>query len=483
MSVETKSLSQHQAEIERLGLYALLAHIPIFWILASYFDTQKLVAVGFPLILVGAQLFFSKFSNSRVLPNIMFGFNLIAFSGIMIHLGKGMIEWHFHIFVAIGILTLMADYLTLISAALTAAIHHTLFYFLLPSSVFNYEASLGIVAIHAAFVVIETAACLYVAKRFKESLTLQFKLAQEVIPLAHFLEQNSSENIEVARSLDRLGIENASSVSKLSEASTELLRILTQAKTYSEETKQVSEQTQSSVSEGAQLVSELKESSMDMESLEKEISALKVDTQRELKKVVNSVTEVLNKTNLINDIVFQTKLLSFNASVEAARAGAHGKGFAVVAEEVGNLASSSGKAASEISELAGESQQALSVSVDRITKEFLKTEEKCQKVSTKLGANEINISEKFNVITESMSKLNNCIKEIQKASRQQEAGIQQMDEEIKNIFENGSKIKTSTTQVSDSADIFNQRAGKLKFIFNDINKELNDNEDELDKAA
>jgi len=40
----------------------------------------------------------------------------------------------------------------------------------------------------------------------------------------------------------------------------------------------------------------------------------------------------------MNDIVFQTKLLSFNASVEAARAGIHGKGFAVVADEVGNLA-------------------------------------------------------------------------------------------------------------------------------------------------
>ena len=51
---------------------------------------------------------------------------------------------------------------------------------------------------------------------------------------------------------------------------------------------------------------------------------------------------------MINDIVLKTQLLSFNASIEAARAGQHGRGFAVVAEEVGNLAQLSGGAATEI---------------------------------------------------------------------------------------------------------------------------------------
>lgn len=53
----------------------------------------------------------------------------------------------------------------------------------------------------------------------------------------------------------------------------------------------------------------------------------------------------------IEDIAFQTNILALNASVEAARAGAHGKGFAVVAEEVKNLATKSAKAVNETSVL------------------------------------------------------------------------------------------------------------------------------------
>lgn len=77
----------------------------------------------------------------------------------------------------------------------------------------------------------------------------------------------------------------------------------------------------------------------------------------ELAQVSEIVDTVGTKTGVIDDIVFQTRLLAFNASIEAARAGTHGQGFAVVADEVARLAEQSGKAASDIRQLIEQSRR------------------------------------------------------------------------------------------------------------------------------
>jgi methyl-accepting chemotaxis protein len=117
------------------------------------------------------------------------------------------------------------------------------------------------------------------------------------------------------------------------------------------------------------------------------------DIQRsndEISKLKTVIENVQEKTSIINDIVFQTKLLSFNASVEAARAGEHGKGFAVVAEEVGNLASMSGKASAGIAEIVDGSVgtvQRISEENDRYVKECIENVR-----STIDGSNEMSAS-------------------------------------------------------------------------------------------
>ncbi|MFP4474403.1 MAG: methyl-accepting chemotaxis protein [Desulfatibacillaceae bacterium] len=64
--------------------------------------------------------------------------------------------------------------------------------------------------------------------------------------------------------------------------------------------------------------------------------------------------KVVEMMDLINEITFQTNLLSINAAVEAARAGEQGRGFAVVANEVRNLAKRSATASKDIQSLVRE---------------------------------------------------------------------------------------------------------------------------------
>ncbi len=70
-----------------------------------------------------------------------------------------------------------------------------------------------------------------------------------------------------------------------------------------------------------------------------------------------SSSKILDIINVIDDIAFQTNILSLNAAVEAARAGDAGKGFAVVAAEVKNLAEMSADAAQQTNVLIEDSMK------------------------------------------------------------------------------------------------------------------------------
>lgn len=144
------------------------------------------------------------------------------------------------------------------------------------------------------------------------------------------------------------------------------------------------------------------------------------ESNEKINELVKIIGEIGTKTEIIDEIVFQTKLLSFNASVEAERAGEHGRGFAVVAKEVGNLAQMSGKAATDIAAIVKHSVSEAetiarenSCRVEKGNHIVSETQQQAQTVVT--GANKI--FEASNEQARGIQEISNAVESINKATQ------------------------------------------------------------------
>ncbi|MBX9444901.1 methyl-accepting chemotaxis protein [Dickeya chrysanthemi] len=87
--------------------------------------------------------------------------------------------------------------------------------------------------------------------------------------------------------------------------------------------------------------------------------AMMSDVRNAMQNISGRSKEMTEVISLIENVAFQTHILSLNAAIEAARAGEMGKGFSVVAREVGTLASQSGQSAQNINALIHESDSSV----------------------------------------------------------------------------------------------------------------------------
>ena len=162
----------HVERINRIAIVAFYAHIPLFMWVAWLCDTKPLQALFLSLaVLIGPTIAYWRLKDFRTIAHV-FAFTTMCLGGLLVHYGQGpmQIEMHFYFFTLLALLASYGNPAVNVTAAVTAAVHHLTLWILLPSSIFNYDASIWVVAVHATFVVVETVAAVFIARSFYDNV-------------------------------------------------------------------------------------------------------------------------------------------------------------------------------------------------------------------------------------------------------------------------------------------------------------------------
>ncbi len=160
------------ARVNRVALVFFALHIPLFVLIAWLNHTGPWrAALLSAAAMVGPAIAHAGVRNPR-LVSIVYGVTAMFMGGLLVHFGQGplQIEMHFYFFSLIAMCAVFGNPLVVVAAAVTVALHHLVVWLLLPRSVFNYDASAWVVAVHAAFVVLESIASCVIARSFFDNV-------------------------------------------------------------------------------------------------------------------------------------------------------------------------------------------------------------------------------------------------------------------------------------------------------------------------
>ncbi|WP_418187326.1 methyl-accepting chemotaxis protein [Aliarcobacter lanthieri] len=273
------------------------------------------------------------------------------------------------------------------------------------------------------------------SKGLKEHL---LKLADGINILGDSITYILSENKSNGLTLDESSNILLENVDKLNISSNEAASSL-------EETAAALEEITSNIRNNTQNIAKMSNLSTEVtrsSKLGEELANKTTVAMDEINTQVNLVNEAIS---IIDQIAFQTNILSLNAAVEAATAGEAGLGFSVVAQEVRNLASRSAEAAKEIKDI-----------VENAT---IKANEGKEIANSMIeGYKELNTN---------VSQTIDLISDIQNSSKEQLLGIEQINDAVNTLDQQTQQNANIAAQAHDIAIVTDNIA---KLIVKDANE-------------